>query len=78
MPQGFSAAQAAGTTGNRALLSERGTGAVIVWRSQLSHKIINRALHRPTQLLEKVLVNSFDLKSVFDPASDIVPDHEFG
>ena len=33
---------------------------------------------RVAQLLEKVLVNSFDLKGVFDPASDIVPDHEFG
>ena len=33
---------------------------------------------RPAQLLEKVLVDSLDLKSVLDSTSDIVADHEFG
>jgi hypothetical protein len=33
---------------------------------------------RPPQLLEKVLVDSLDLKSVLDSTSDIVADHEFG
>jgi len=30
----------------------------------------------PIQLLKKVLVNFFDVKGVFNPASDIVADHK--
>jgi hypothetical protein len=38
----------------------------------------NRALHRPTKLLEKVLLYFLDMKRVLNSASDIVPDHELG
>lgn len=30
------------------------------------------------RLLEKVLVNLLDFEGVFDPASDVVPDHKLG
>jgi hypothetical protein len=48
--------------------------AISLDREHESPILLNRAL----LLLKKVLVNFLDLKGVFNPAPDVVADHEFG